>query len=236
MRVSNCSITSSGKPFGKVGQGRSRMTPMSSQCPVTESLPDERSAMRPKAAVGDDAGGWLSPTSLDMPIAASVGMFRGTEAAMLPRVLLPWSSYSAASGSSPMPTLSSTMTIARLNTTYKAIGRRQKAEVNAFPFAFCLLPSAFNGPSSGMMGREVVGNAARGADGRDRVLEDQVIHARVLDDQSKPIEILDARFEFTPVEQVHGHGELLPSRVIQEHVLNIRRAGLRFRYRRHVFR
>ena len=32
---------------------------------------------------------------------------------MLPSVSLPWSPYGAASGSSPMPTLSSTMTIAR---------------------------------------------------------------------------------------------------------------------------
>jgi len=34
---------------------------------------------------------------------------------MLPRVLLPLSPYVDASGSSPMPTLSMTMTMARLN-------------------------------------------------------------------------------------------------------------------------
>jgi hypothetical protein len=33
---------------------------------------------------------------------------------MLPMVSLPWSPYVAASGSSPIPTLSMTMTIARL--------------------------------------------------------------------------------------------------------------------------
>ena len=33
---------------------------------------------------------------------------------MLPIVLLPWSPYAAASGSSPIPTLSMTMTMARV--------------------------------------------------------------------------------------------------------------------------
>jgi hypothetical protein len=35
--------------------------------------------------------------------------------AMLPSVLLPWSPYAAASGNSPTPTLSITITIARWN-------------------------------------------------------------------------------------------------------------------------
>ena len=53
--------------------------PISSQCPVTESLPDDRSAIRPNAAVGDGSRGLpFSATSRDMPIAASVGMCRGT--------------------------------------------------------------------------------------------------------------------------------------------------------------
>jgi len=43
-----------------------------------------------------------------------VGIASGTRFAMLRSVLLPWSPYAAASGSSPMPTLSMTMTIARL--------------------------------------------------------------------------------------------------------------------------
>jgi hypothetical protein len=34
-----------------------------------------------------------------------------------------------------------------------------------------------------------------------------VVHARVLDDQRKAIEILDARFELTAVQQVDGDGQ-----------------------------
>jgi hypothetical protein len=48
-----------------------------------------------------------------------------------------------------------------------------------------------------MMRREIIRDAARSADRRDGVLENQMIHARVLDDQRKAIEILDARFELT---------------------------------------
>ena len=47
MRRSNSAMTSAGKPFGNVGKARSRITPAISQCPVTESLPGERSAIRP---------------------------------------------------------------------------------------------------------------------------------------------------------------------------------------------
>ena len=44
---------------------------------------------------------------------ASAGTWSGTRAAILPRVLLPSSPYNGASGSSPMPTLSSTMRMKR---------------------------------------------------------------------------------------------------------------------------
>ena len=45
MRASNFSINSCGKPSGNVGNARSSTTPINSQCPVTESLPADRSAM-----------------------------------------------------------------------------------------------------------------------------------------------------------------------------------------------
>ena len=48
--------------------------------PGTESLPDDRSAIRPYAAVGSDVGACGSGTIRDRPIAASFGMFRGTAA------------------------------------------------------------------------------------------------------------------------------------------------------------
>ncbi len=117
MRASNSAISAAGNPDGKVGNGRSSTMPINSQCPVTESFPFDRSAIRPYAAVGAAAGGTpFSAASRDRPIAARRGMVSGTCAAMLPSVLLPWSSYSAASGNSPMPTLSRTMTMARENT------------------------------------------------------------------------------------------------------------------------
>ena len=50
MRRSNSSIRSFGNPFGNTGNARSSTMPIISQCPVTESLPGERSAMRPNAA------------------------------------------------------------------------------------------------------------------------------------------------------------------------------------------
>ena len=80
-----------------------------------------------------------------------------------------------------------------------------------------------------MVRREVIRNATRSPDGRDRVLENQVIHARMFDDQRKAIEVLDAGFEFTAIEQVHGDRQLFTASIIQEHVLNIRGTGLRFR-------
>ena len=64
-----------GEPVGKVGNGRSSTIPISSQWPVTESLPFERSAIRPNAAVGAAAGGMpLRSTSRDRPIAARLGI------------------------------------------------------------------------------------------------------------------------------------------------------------------
>jgi hypothetical protein len=46
-----------------------------------------------------------------------VGTLSGTRAAMLPSVLLPSSPYTEASGNSPMPTLSRTMTMTLENVT-----------------------------------------------------------------------------------------------------------------------
>ena len=61
------------------------------------------------------------------------------------------------------------------------------------------------------------------------MFEDQVIHAPVLDDQRKPIEVLDPRLELAAIEQMHRHGQLLAAGVIQEHILDVRGAGLGFR-------
>jgi hypothetical protein len=73
--------------------------------------------MRPNAAVG--TAGAVMPSSGSRrarPIDASVGIVMGAAAAMWPSVLLPSSPYTPASGNSPMPTLSRTITMARSNT------------------------------------------------------------------------------------------------------------------------
>ena len=85
-----------------------------------------------------------------------------------------------------------------------------------------------------MVRREVIGHAARRADRGDRVLENQMIHAAMLDDERKAIEVLDTRFELAAVEQVDGDGQFLAARVIEKDVLNIRRTGLRFRHEQQV--
>ena len=56
MRRSKSSMRSAGKPSGNVGNGRSRTSPAISQCPVTESLPGDASAMRPNAPTGSGVG------------------------------------------------------------------------------------------------------------------------------------------------------------------------------------
>src|SRR5215217_8166704 len=141
-----------------------------------------------------------------------LGMVRRTCAAMLPSVLLPSSSYSAASGSSPMPTLSRTIRMARENTL--TLPRLRRGETSCRPDV-----------SSRVVRREIIRDAAGRTDRGDRVLENQVIHPRVFNDQRKSIEVLDAGFELAAIQKVHGDWQLFPARVIQEYVLNIRRAG-----------
>ena len=62
----------------------------------------------------------------------------------------------------------------------------------------------------------------RRADRRDRVLEDHVIGAGVLDDHGEAIEVLDAPLELGAVHQADVHRQLLAPRVVQEHVLDVR--------------
>ena len=112
-----------GNPCGKTGNGRASTTPIISQWPVTESLPAEASAIRPTAPVALPAGG-APPniTTRSRPSARSVGTRSGTRRAMWPSVSLPSSPYCAASGSSPMPAPSSTITMARLNAAVERDG------------------------------------------------------------------------------------------------------------------
>ena len=109
----NGSITSCGKPCGYVGNACAVTTPISSQWPVVVSLPFERSSSRPATAGAPGCGGQPSSGStLPSPSASSVrqveaadGAARRCRACPSPR-----RRTRSASGSSPAPTASSTIT------------------------------------------------------------------------------------------------------------------------------
>src|SRR5262245_38293145 len=92
-----------------------------------------------------------------------------------------------------MPTLSMTRTMARVN-----------GEANA---------------ASGV--REVIGDGLWRPDGRDRVLEDHLILARLIEHEREAIEVLDAAFDLAAVHHPDQDGELLAADVVQEDVLNV---------------
>src|SRR6188472_1172314 len=108
---------------------------------------------------------------------------------MLPRVSLPSSPYRDASGSSPMPTLSSTIVTIR----------SKRPPMRA---------------TSGLVrGRgKVIGDGAIGSDRGNGVLEHHVIRALVIDHQREPIEVLDATLEDLSVHQPDLDDESLPPR------------------------
>ena len=89
IRASMSAITAGGKPVGNVGNGVERTMPAISQWPVTESLPGEASAIRPKAPrIGGD-GPEFSRATRPSPSDRSWGTASGTVRAMLPTVSLP---------------------------------------------------------------------------------------------------------------------------------------------------
>ncbi len=90
MRRSKSRIVSSGKPSGNTGNGRSSVNPISSQWPVTESLPGDRSAIRPYAAAGAATGSPPGRSARrDRPMPRRVGICSVTRRAMFPSVWLP---------------------------------------------------------------------------------------------------------------------------------------------------
>jgi hypothetical protein len=90
MRRSNSAITSGGNPFGKTGNGRSSTSPISSQWPVTESLPGDASAIRPNAPAGAGSGSMRFSDAIRVnPSRRRCGSFNGTRRATLPIVSLP---------------------------------------------------------------------------------------------------------------------------------------------------
>src|SRR5437764_15177903 len=113
-----------------------------------------------------------------------------------------------ASGYSPMPTLSRTMTITRGKINERS-GCSGCSRTDRVPFR------------SRVMCCEVVRNRSRRTDRADGVLEDELVGAVDLDDHGEAIEILDAAFELASVEQMNDDGEAIAARVIQEHVLDV---------------
>src|SRR5262245_5396979 len=210
----NSSRMSFENPSGNTGNARSRTMPIISQCPVTESFPGDASAILPNApGVRPVSDTCLTPVPVSLtplrhprrsrPRARSVGSFSGICRSMLPIVLLPSSPYAGASGSSPMPTPSMTMTMARLN------GRR--------------------GALTGLLVREIVRHRPRRLDRRDGVLEDHVIGAAVIEHQREAIEVLDAPLELRAVHHADGDRELLAPHIVEKHVLDVRLGVDRFR-------
>ena len=105
---------SGGNPCGYVGIARGGTTPISSQCPVVDSLPGPSGRRRP-CTPGSDAGATPRIGTIDPnPNRDSVGnRSPPTCSARCTSVFEPASPYAAASGSSPIPQASSTTTAAR---------------------------------------------------------------------------------------------------------------------------
>src|SRR5262245_28983536 len=227
IRCSNSAITSAGNPCGNVGNGRSSTMPIISQWPVTESLPGDASAIRPYAPInsGDPVS---NATNFPSPSARNVGILSGTRAAMLPSVLLPSSPYADASGSSPMPTLSSTMTM-----TLEKIANLEGPRRSVICAGRTLLGHMCGADLQvrlSMMRGEVVCDRPRRADGGDSVLEHELIGTIDFNDHRKSSEILDARIELAAGKETNNDGKTIAPSVIEEHVLDVglRRGGSLF--------
>src|SRR5215210_1984099 len=133
VRCENVSTISNGKPWGYVGKGCAVTTPMSSQWPAVVSLPFDRSKSFPAIAGAPGCGGQpCSFLTFPRPNASRFGRSSPPTAfATLPSVSEPSSPYAAASGSSPAPTASSTITHARgTRLSYGGLERRPGAHRN----------------------------------------------------------------------------------------------------------
>src|SRR5262245_9778822 len=83
-----------------------------------------------------------------------------------------------------------------------------------------------------MLRREIVRDRSQACDGRDGMLEDQMVGAFDLDDEGEAIEALDASLEVPAVHEMNADRQPITPRVIQEDVLNV---GLRWRGRQPGF-
>src|SRR5262252_4439062 len=80
---------------------------------------------------------------------------------------------------------------------------------------------------------EVIGHRFRRLDAGDRVLEDHVVGARLIEHEREAIEVLDPAFELDAVHHPDRDDELLAAHVVEEDVLDVRLRGLRVRGGRH---
>ena len=178
---------------------------MSSQWPVTESLPGDASrhaaegGHRRHRGAADRATERRSRPSAPTASAAAAGHVRRDVAEGVAAFV----TVRGGSGSSPMPTLS-------MDDDDDAARPRATGSAMADYW-----------PRGGV----VAADAARRADRRNRVLEHEVVDAGVIDDQREAIEVLDAAFDRLAVEELDDDGQLLASGVVQEDVLDVRRAS-----------
>src|SRR6202453_2678912 len=111
---SNSAINAFGNPPGYTGNAWSSQIPAISQCPVVVSFPGERVAPLPYDPKASAAGvKYSNGLIFARPSRTRFGIFSGRDRAICPSVSRPTSPYSAASGSSPIPTLSKTIQMIR---------------------------------------------------------------------------------------------------------------------------
>ena len=93
------------------------------------------------------------------------------------------------------------------------MGRDKK--LSAFSFQLSALNTVADARGSRLVTRIVVADRPRRPDRCNRVLEDHVIGAALLDDHGKAIEVLDATLEIAAVHEADLDRQLLAARVIQ---------------------
>ena len=184
-------MTSAGNPSGKTGNGRSRTSPISSQWPVTESLPGRRLGHPAERAARRRLGPPRRRRTRPAPVrggAASAGAVRTLPGDVAERV----AALVAVGGG--VGQLADADAIE--NDEDDAAGRRRSCSESAVSYQLGL--SAFSTGYSGLVAGVVVADRPRRPDRRDRVLEDHVIGAALFDDDGETIEVLDPPSKSVP--------------------------------------
>src|ERR1700722_19312780 len=147
---SNSAINAFGNPPGYTGNAWSSQIPAISQCPVVVSFPGERVAPLPYDPKASAAGVKYSNGLISArPSRTRFGIFSGRDRAICPSVSRPTSPYSAASGSSPIPTLSNTIQMIRSKYLTVSLTRTSRQKPAISP----IVPQPKNPGRSGQFAR-----------------------------------------------------------------------------------